>query len=392
MRSMETTTLALAVASHNIANEKTPGYTKQRLVVQPSLGACRELAPSKQESTTYEPSLVCKLLILSCRLLIPDRLLEPGDWMERFLIGSGVETIGVEAVRDRLLEGRLRQEVSSNSGDDLLHGKLRDIEVLFNDAADTGMLPAITKFFNSFHSLALDPSSINLREQVRIAADDLTRSFRTRGEELLRIQTVADENLQNHIDKVRSLAGRIADVTVDIEKQESGGQTANALRDQRNVHIQELSEYISVTELNSGDYFQLLVGGALLVFDGRTAPVVADTSGPSGFAAVKIGPTDVSSTLISGRIYAEQQIRDKYVPDYLNKLDQLAFEITQQVNAIHSVSYDVSGNTGVDFFDPLGVASDAARQIKLSAAIQGDLNQIAAAARRGVRTMKRPPR
>ena len=33
------------------------------------------IAPSKQESTTYEPSLVCKLLILGCRLLIPDRLL-----------------------------------------------------------------------------------------------------------------------------------------------------------------------------------------------------------------------------------------------------------------------------------------------------------------------------
>ena len=40
-----------------------------------NLGACRELAPSKQESTTYESSLVCKLLILGCRLLIPDRLL-----------------------------------------------------------------------------------------------------------------------------------------------------------------------------------------------------------------------------------------------------------------------------------------------------------------------------
>ena len=42
------------------------------------LGACRELAPSKQESTTYEPSPVCKLLILGCRLLIPDRLLGIG--------------------------------------------------------------------------------------------------------------------------------------------------------------------------------------------------------------------------------------------------------------------------------------------------------------------------
>ena len=43
------------------------------------LGACRELAPSNQESTTYEPSLICKLLILGCRLLIPDRLLEVND-------------------------------------------------------------------------------------------------------------------------------------------------------------------------------------------------------------------------------------------------------------------------------------------------------------------------
>ena len=41
-----------------------------------TLGVCRELAPSNQESTTYEPSLVCKLLILGCRILIPDRLLE----------------------------------------------------------------------------------------------------------------------------------------------------------------------------------------------------------------------------------------------------------------------------------------------------------------------------
>ena len=49
----------------------------------PVLGACRELAPSKQESTTYEPSLVCKLLILSCRLLIPDRLLVTCELISR---------------------------------------------------------------------------------------------------------------------------------------------------------------------------------------------------------------------------------------------------------------------------------------------------------------------
>ena len=53
-----------------------------------SLGACRELAPSKQESTTYEPSLVCKLLILGCRLLIPDRLLGRRSGAERLEAAS----------------------------------------------------------------------------------------------------------------------------------------------------------------------------------------------------------------------------------------------------------------------------------------------------------------
>ena len=54
------------------------------------LGACRELAPSKQESTTYEPSPVCKLLILGCRLLIPDRLLGGRPGQGKTLLGIGL--------------------------------------------------------------------------------------------------------------------------------------------------------------------------------------------------------------------------------------------------------------------------------------------------------------
>ena len=63
------------------------------------LGACRELAPSKQESTTYEPSLVCKLLILSCRLLIPDRLL--GKTLSDFMRVVGIDPAGASFARVR---------------------------------------------------------------------------------------------------------------------------------------------------------------------------------------------------------------------------------------------------------------------------------------------------
>ncbi len=69
-----------------------------------SLGVCRELAPSNQESTTYEASLVCKLLILGCRILIPDRLLE-----ERNALGQR-RTRAFNALRRALREDRTTDE------------------------------------------------------------------------------------------------------------------------------------------------------------------------------------------------------------------------------------------------------------------------------------------
>ena len=277
----------------------------------------------------------------------------------------------------------MRQEVSNQAGDDVLNNTLRDIEVLFNDAADTGMLPTLTSFFNSFHSLALDPSSINFREQVRIAADDLTRSFTVRGEELRRIQTLADRNIAADISSINALAERVALLSREIRTQEAGNQSANDLRDRRSQLVKELSEFAGITEMDSSNNYQLSMGNALLVFDARTALVAADTSGASGLVAVKVGSVDVSSTITAGRIHAQQQVRDKFVPDYLGKLDQLAYEITQQVNAIHSVAYDRSGNTGVNFFDTLASATDGARQIKLNSAISADLTKIATAKQAG---------
>jgi flagellar hook-associated protein 1 FlgK len=61
------------------------------------------------------------------------------------------------------------------------------------------------------------------------------------------------------------------------------------------------------------------------------------------------------------------------------KLDQLAYEISQQVNGLHSTGYNPAGATGIDFFTPLGSATDAARQLSLGANIVASVNNIAAA-------------
>ncbi len=80
-----------------------------------------------------------------------------------------------------------------------------------------------------------------------------------------------------------------------------------------------------------------------------------------------------------GSIYGRLQVRDQYVPDYLAALDQLAYEITEQVNLIHAASYDRSGNTGVNFFEPLAATADASLKIEVSGDIVGDVSKIATA-------------
>ena len=337
-RSLEASTMALSVASNNIANAATPGYSKQRVIFEASSNI--------------------------------------GD---RFLSGSGVSVVKIEGLREQLIDGRLQQEISAKSGAELLNDSLSEVEILFNDGRDTGMLPEITDFFNAFHTLALDPISVNFREEVRIRADNLVQSFQVRGGALRAIRLTADAGIKNDVDRINTLTNQIAALSSQIIKSEAGGQAANDLRDRRGELVREVSEFLDVLELESSSSYQLhAVGGLMLVLNGSTVPVTSTASSTTGFADIGIGTMDVTGDLKSGKLQARLEVRDKFIPEYLSKLDQLAYEITQQVNQIHSVSYDAAGNTGVDFFTPLGSSADAARLMGLSNAVEAAVSTIAA--------------
>jgi flagellar hook-associated protein 1 FlgK len=337
LRSMDVATQSLAVAANNIANEKTPGYARQRLIVESS--------PSAD---------------------LPIR------------IGTGVRAVMVQGMRDELIERRMREEVSAKSGEEARNTLLRDVETLFNDAADTGMLPVITDFFNAFHGLALDPSSTNSREQVRMASENLSNSFSTRSEELKRFQNIADKSIGEDVDHINNLTSQIAALSGRIRGEEAAGELSNDLRDQRGQLVRELSESLEVRDVSTEGNFQLTIGGTMVVYDGSTSKVIGDTSSATGFVTLKVAGVDVSSQVTHGKIEAWTDARDRLIPGYLAKLDQMAYEIGQQVNAIHSTGYTRSGTTEIDFFEPLASATDASRQLRLSAAVAGDLGNIAA--------------
>ena len=322
LKSMTANQLALSVASNNIANAGNPEFTRQRLLTAPA-----------------------------------------GSDGGMLGIGTGVDVVGVEAMRDRLIEARLRQETSMKSGADTLANGLSNVEALFNDSDGTGLLQSLTNFFNSFQTLSQDPASLGFREQLKINANALIGALHARNTDLANIQSNADKASAAKLAQINRLSAGIADLTKQI-KFEEVTHPANDLRDRRETMVKELSQYVEVHELDSGSEYQLATKDNRLLVLNETAQTLS--------------AADVTAAIGAGSLKAEIDIRDTYVPAYLGALDQLAYEVSQQVNSIHSAAYDLDGNTGIDFFAPLASAAGALGLIDLSSDVAGDARKIAA--------------
>ena len=192
--------LALSVASNNIANAGDPDYTRQRLVT----------APAGSDSGALG-------------------------------IGRGVEVIGVEAIRNVLVETRLRQETAAKSGAESLADSLKNIENVFNDSNGSGLLNSLTNFFTSFQTLSQDPSSLNFRDQLKLNADALVNAFHSRSSDLIQIKSNADKAISADLDQINNLAKQIADLTMEIKTEDSSHPVSD-LRDRRSALVKQLSK------------------------------------------------------------------------------------------------------------------------------------------------------
>lgn len=326
---LQASQLGLSVTSNNVSNSQTPGYSRERL----------DLAASPEQ---------------------------------------GVEVVGIEAMRDQLTTARLNQETSSMSAQNSLQQSLQHIQSSFNDTAGTGMLSSLTGFFNSFQTLSTGPESSTNREAVKQAALSLINAFNTQASNLQDQAQGANQAVASDVNTINSLTAQIASLTAQIQQNRTAGDSQNALIDQRAQLVQQLSQTIDVREIQSGSTYELTTGvGTALVLNGQAQALNA-SPGANGSYAVMAGNADITSQIGGGDLQAQIQVRDQMVPSYLNQLDQLAYQVTQQVNSVHSTAYDLNGNTGINFFTPLTSASGAASSIALSSNVAASTSAIAA--------------
>jgi len=316
---------ALNVTAHNIANANTPGYARQRLQVESSR---------------------------------PDTL-PSGQGM----LGTGVDSLPVVQIRDEFLDKKIRDESTTQGEWGVREDVLEMVERIFNEPSDSGITSVIDDYFASLQELSKTPENLTTRALVRQRGIALAENLRFTSSSLREYQEQLDFDLETTVTQVNGLAKQIADLNRQIYSTELDGSSANDIRDKRNLALDELSKLVDINYYeDNNDRFYVVVGGHNLVahFDSDSIVTEARTSltNPEDAKGLHDLKWDDGSTFAvnGGEIRGLLDMRDgisdtnKGMPYYMDKLNEFADTLVNEVNRLHLTGYDLDAGTGNYFY------------------------------------------
>lgn len=340
--------LAVDVASHNIANAQTPGFSRQRVLLRP-IG----LDGSDHFSR--------------------DNLLGRA--------GYGVDAKDVNRIRDIFMDFQARQAFSTQGQYSSLARPLRNAEVVFNDPSDDGLSSLLSKFWASWHDLTNDPESPAARTALVHATTTFTMRLQAAHDQLTQQRTDLNQEVTGIGREINMYASEVATLNLQIKQVELNGDMANDLRDRRDLILDELSKLADIhySESDTGET-TVYLGTHELVF-GTSARTVQAVDDPLNAGMVKLvfAMDNDAVQVSSGKLRGVLDARDTAFPDLIAKLNTLASGLINGVNSLHQSGYGVDGvTTGLDFF----TGTDATN-IALNSALAGSPASIAAASAPG---------
>lgn len=340
-RALQAQRRALDVAGHNIANATTPGYSRQRLILQPT--------PPYTPPSAVRPE-------------------QAGQ------VGTGVYAQQIQRFRDAFLDRQFRQETGPSGYWETRNTVLKEIESMLVEPSDAGLHHQMSVFFKSWAEAADLADAGGPRSNIIQVAHGLTDMFFR----LYRQYDDLRQNLvvtaQNAVNDVNQMAREIAALNKQIARALGMGDQANDLMDRRDYLIDQMSSLATITihEDSLGAYNVYLDGVALVHQFNTNELGIELTAHPDGgdriaYTMPTLGGYEVP--VRTGELAALAETRDGAEPSLRTlqqQLNELAQAIADEVNALHSTGYDLNGATGVDFF----VTGTTALDFKVNPAIQ----------------------
>jgi flagellar hook-associated protein 1 FlgK len=296
---------AIQIASQNVSNVETPGYSRQRA----------ELTASTPQVFPYGS------------------------------VGTGVTIATVSRARDAVLDTTYRDHAGASAGADTTNQALSQIQTIFNEPSDTGLSSALDKFWSAWSDLASNPTNSAAKSVVVESGRTVAATLNQFASQLDQLDQNNREAMNADVGQVNAISKQIADLNVQIVSAESGNQPANDLRDKRDLLLDKLSQLTggeAVERSNGGVAYYL--GGRMLV-DGAVQNDIVMNDGQPPTVGFRGAAPVIDS--IGGSLGAAIDVSASQIPTVMTKLDALAKGLVQTVNGIHSTGTVYSGTPPV---------------------------------------------
>ena len=160
-------------------------------------------------------------------------------------------------------------------------------------------------------------------------------------------------NSKNLVSQINSYLEKINELNEKI----AANPGSLDLKNQRENLIKQLNDIVQINyfEDNVGRY-SVLLGGMPLVDAGKVYKIRVGLDNNQNLQfnlETESGLIDVTSRIQGGKLKATVDLRDKVIPDYMNKINMFVFDLTEAINAQHRQGYGLDGSTGNNFFNQL---------------------------------------
>lgn len=288
--------IGLQVASNNLANVSTPGYTRQIAMLQAVRGA------------RSDP----------------------------FQIGQGVGVAQVRRQIDQALQERLWSGVSDQYASAQKLNTFNQLEAILNEGTDFDTSSQLSAFFNSWSEAT---TLLDSESSVVNQGESLASFIRNIRGQLMDQRRQIEDQLDAQTTQANALLEEVATINQTIAGREIGQAEASALRDRRDQIVTELSTLIDISvNENPEGLYDVFVGSTPVVLGTRSRGVEINRETVDGVttATVRLKDNLAPLPVEGGSIGGLLQSRDGVIDATVEKLDDLASSLIFEINRLHS--------------------------------------------------------
>ncbi len=202
---------AINTTSHNLVNVNTKGYVRQQIVFSDS--GYNGIGAGANNSMT---------------------------------VGLGVDVQDIRHIRDVILDKAYRNESGRYSFYDKQYAAINEVQEIFGEMDGVPFADYLVELRESVYEIEKDPSSVVARSSLIQNAVAFISRAEAIYDGLVNYQKTLNTEIVNMVSRVNEIGDRIFELNNKILAAETGMESANDLRDERDNLLDELSSIIHI--------------------------------------------------------------------------------------------------------------------------------------------------